>query len=130
MKTEDIAQRTDSILTDWVFPIVLATTLVGVALTSKLGFNLWVVSGNGAAAIVYGYVVLVLATMVKRDLPQLHVVGAVVGSFIFGGRAGSFLELVVGDGRSDLIGSILERALLLVSVASWHAYQAWRSTFR
>lgn len=123
-----VAHRVDAVFTDYIFPVTLVIMLVTVGVTSSVGFNLWVISGPGAAVVAYCYAVLITLTMFMQSTPQLHAVGAVVGAFVLAGRAGSFLEVVIVGLRYDLIGSIFERIFMLVAVVSWHSYQSWRAT--
>lgn len=108
-------------------PATAVVTMVAVSATSNLNLP----PAPAGATLWFTYVaVLAYLTFSSAPLPKLHRVGAVLAVFAWGSRSLAFLELVFIDGRTDLIGSIFERALVAWFLFVWHLRLAEIDTIR
>lgn len=105
-----------------------ATALVAVGTVvvhSNVGLNLWFVRGAAAIALAVVYAALLVLTVV-RPTELLHRVAIPVGSLFWFGRGKAFFDLAIevdpatGERRTDLMGAVVERGLLLASGIAVH----------
>ena len=113
-------------LAEWVVPLSLVWIVGSVEVTSNLGFNLAVIDGIASQLVVYGYCFMVLVTMRFSHVLKLHFIMAMWGAGLWVARGISFGELVFGQGRWDLFGSIQERWGMILLILFWHGYEVMR----
>jgi len=131
-----------TILAQRVFPILVALTLTLIAVFSTVPPNLWVVKGDLAEFVAMSYAALMIALAAFPRWEQGHMIGAPLAAFVFGGRAGGFLERAVeaNDWHVDwsaliwwfgsdpspfgmswlFMANSLERVVLAVGMVLWH----------
>ncbi len=102
------------------YALASGSAAVAVAATSELGLNLWFVRGRGADVLLVVYLLALAFLAVRPAVTRAHLVTLPLAALFWAGRAKAFLDLVVGESRADLIGSIFERASMVVLIAVVH----------
>lgn len=105
------------------FPALTAIVVIGILATSQVPPNLWAFAGRPAAAVMAFYTLPNFWLAINPDDIRAHYLAGGLAVFVWGGRAGGFVELVLSEPpRWDLLGAVGERILLLALVLAWHIY--------
>ena len=136
-------ERAASVIADRVIPAMIVATVVSLAATSRVGFNVWVLDGPWGNYLAFGYAAA-LVTAMLHNTRRGHAIAGSFGAFVFGGRVAGFVEFAIvndrpllgDDGLSGAIvaaftsnpgtgflGNIIERALLAAFIIVFHGYQ-------
>ena len=114
----------------YLLPATYAAALICIVAFSAVPPNLILVSGAAANAVLLIYAAVLVTLLGAPNSMSLHKIGAALAVFAFAGRGFSFFELVIENGRSDLLGAVAERLALMVGALTWHVMQVIRIGLR
>lgn len=110
------------------FPIVVAASLFAVILFSEVPVRFMIFDEIFSGLILASYAFLMLAIIpLGQKYPVLHRIGGALAVLVFSGRGIGFLELVVQEGRTDLIAAVIERLVIIIGLVMWHAGSVTRA---